>query len=769
MIRNMQMKTAFVALGLLVVGAAGCGEDILEGPLPNPEFNSTGPPPDAKGPAADAGVDQTANEGAAVTLRGGNSADRSGNPLSYEWLQLSGPQVSISGVFSAEASFVALEVTESTELEFELTVTDGSGLSDTDTVTITIININHGNRCDDVDCPSGYSCVAATGDCVQVVDLCGDISCPDGEGCNANTGVCEDEEEEEEEVCGDGVCNTDENADNCPADCEPEEFCGDSVCNTDENADNCPADCEAFERFYELVDQAKPDRASDNPVGEEIQTGDPYMEETVPGQTKVVFTDIEKRHVRGLTNLVMMDNTIGKIYPGSLLWAAAVRDGQLHQLAHMPNRPPITTSFNLLESIDPEPSALIFTHDGTYSSFMSGAAGVFGATATGGTRLVATLKTSSSIDDALLSIGLSAKYWSGKVTAGLEHITNEQRSVAMMSLDQVFYSASVDTPSIGGFVPPSLLQNDARLASVLAQGAASGGEIAYVRKVDYGRRILVSLSSESTSDKLKMALDWSIKYAAGETSGEIDNETKKVWESIEGKLIIIGGSYPAGVTGFFGGDPEAFKQTIQAIMSPDFVNDTDGAVPLSFELAYVDDNAPMQVYETVEFSGKIPTRTFGRVIRPWVYDESDRGPLTSGQHASAIGPHDGEVGHDDCTLVELRKQELTLSPDRRTLYFYVEWYTKEARDDCTPNDTIIRSLRTILVETFPKPVLEIVSPTSIGSLQQSYGDYVQGQYQSFPNHGLLTNIGVQFDGSGGNDQQYQKLKGTLNVELWLEE
>lgn len=41
---------------------------------------------------------------------------------------------------------------------------------------------------------------------------------------------------------------------------------------------------------------------------------------------------------------------------------------------------------------------------------------------------------------------------------------------------------------------------------------------------------------------------------------------------------------------------QSFVRAIQAIMSQAYVNDSRGALPVSFELSYVRDNAPMQVY-----------------------------------------------------------------------------------------------------------------------------------------------------------------------------
>lgn len=89
-------------------------------------------------PYADAGLDQSVFEGDLVTLRGQNSADPEGGPLDSRWLQLEGPQVSLSSVFATQPTFVAPTVDVETVLVFELTVTDEDSLSSTGTVAITV-------------------------------------------------------------------------------------------------------------------------------------------------------------------------------------------------------------------------------------------------------------------------------------------------------------------------------------------------------------------------------------------------------------------------------------------------------------------------------------------------------------------------------------------------------------------------------------------------------------------------------------------------------
>jgi hypothetical protein len=95
-----------------------------------------------KAPTADAGDDQTAQEGSPVMLRGGDSFDPDSDPLTYLWVQTAGPAVSLSNATAAEPMFMApLVGTGGETLVFVLTVSDGTDLS-TDEVLVVLTNVN---------------------------------------------------------------------------------------------------------------------------------------------------------------------------------------------------------------------------------------------------------------------------------------------------------------------------------------------------------------------------------------------------------------------------------------------------------------------------------------------------------------------------------------------------------------------------------------------------------------------------------------------------
>jgi hypothetical protein len=94
-------------------------------------------------PAANAGTDQSVNEGAMVTLNGSGSADPDGFTLTYEWIQTIGTPVALSSRFAVQPTFLAPGVREAGEsLTFQLTVTDSGGLQTRDFCIVNVVWVN---------------------------------------------------------------------------------------------------------------------------------------------------------------------------------------------------------------------------------------------------------------------------------------------------------------------------------------------------------------------------------------------------------------------------------------------------------------------------------------------------------------------------------------------------------------------------------------------------------------------------------------------------
>ncbi len=91
-------------------------------------------------PVVDAGTDTTivARDSNDITVNlTGTASDPNDDPLTYAWIQLSGPSVSITNSDSLSASFIASSPTADTDYVFQLTADDGTE-SMSDEVTISI-------------------------------------------------------------------------------------------------------------------------------------------------------------------------------------------------------------------------------------------------------------------------------------------------------------------------------------------------------------------------------------------------------------------------------------------------------------------------------------------------------------------------------------------------------------------------------------------------------------------------------------------------------
>ena len=93
---------------------------------------------------ANAGPDQTVNEGTMITLDGSHSIDLNNGALSYLWQQIDGPAVTLSDPNSAQPAFAAPQVgSNAVSMRFRLTVTNKYGLKSTDTcfVNVTLADV----------------------------------------------------------------------------------------------------------------------------------------------------------------------------------------------------------------------------------------------------------------------------------------------------------------------------------------------------------------------------------------------------------------------------------------------------------------------------------------------------------------------------------------------------------------------------------------------------------------------------------------------------
>lgn len=127
---------------LLILAACGGGGG--SEPAASPPIIVEPPPPPPPGPnqapIADAGSDQSVDEGTVVFLTG-TSTDTDGSIVVSSWQQVGGAAVDILDASTTNASFVAPSVSTSAVLEFRFRVQDDDGAIGSDTVTVTVSDV----------------------------------------------------------------------------------------------------------------------------------------------------------------------------------------------------------------------------------------------------------------------------------------------------------------------------------------------------------------------------------------------------------------------------------------------------------------------------------------------------------------------------------------------------------------------------------------------------------------------------------------------------
>ena len=111
-------------------------------------------------PHANAGADQTVDEGEWVTLDGDGSYDPNGDELDYSWTQTSGQGVDLQDDDEVQAHFRAPSVNDDASLKFELRVEDQNGRADEDSTTVNVNGINSDSN--DLPCVQTYDTAHGT-------------------------------------------------------------------------------------------------------------------------------------------------------------------------------------------------------------------------------------------------------------------------------------------------------------------------------------------------------------------------------------------------------------------------------------------------------------------------------------------------------------------------------------------------------------------------------------------------------------------------------
>jgi len=224
---------------------------------------------------------------------------------------------------------------------------------------------------------------------------------------------------------------------------------------------------------------------------------------------------------------------------------------------------------------------------------------ILAAGVTGATPAAIDFEVRQVHSDSQVSLALGASVlWPGgaNVTAGFNFDATDKRTKILVNYTQAYYTIDIDAP-----VHPSDFFTDDILVEDLRPFTSPTNPPLYVQSITYGRRVIFTLESSETADKVRAALE--AAYQASFTvDGKLEVGYQKVLEESRIHAFVLGGS-GAEAAGAIAG----YEGLLQYITSGgDYSKDSPGA-PIAYKMAYLD-NATTKFAFTTEYTERICER-----------------------------------------------------------------------------------------------------------------------------------------------------------------
>ncbi len=453
------------------------------------------------------------------------------------------------------------------------------------------------------------------------------------------------------------------------------------------------------------------------------------------------------------------------LFPGSLLWSRSLGGGSPTSLPPIPRRqiPRI-----VLTGISAPPVTL---QDATFGAYQAALRETLAKSNGSAFKLAISRSDASTLEEALLDLKMSASYWGVQLGASLHRGRTANRSFVMIAVDQEFFSTGLDMSAMTSdqLFPRSVFKSEplgSRITSVAESDL--GGEVAYVDRVTYGRRILFTLTSEATQDTLNRALSLSTSMGTTVVGMELGEQERRALQTLEIRGVVIGGRFDAAAFDAVLGSRDNFIPALNTFLSNTgaWTTDTVG-IPTGFTVRYASDNAVVAYFDAVTF---VRATQLAQFCTPGPRDASFDGLVTTGSEHARLMHSDGEMHSDDWTGTRVQYR-LSIAPDGQSVQLWIFWKASELESNQRyRGKTVIGSERTIEVWRIPgcggNPGDVIID--RIEGISLSAGDDPEHMhrgechgYEPHPEIGGLYDIRLRFDGPGGDDTRVQSMQARL--------
>lgn len=182
-------------------------------------------------------------------------------------------------------------------------------------------------------------------------------------------------------------------------------------------------------------------------------------------------------------------------------------------------------------------------------------------------------------------LGIRTEWAGNEIKSQLEVKNSQSQSVTVALFKQIFYTATYNIPD-----NPSALFADTVTLDDLKNRIDNNRPPAYVKSVDYGRIIMVRMTTDSSETEtdlentLKMVTGQGTKFSA-----EMESHYKKISENSSFDVIILGGGAKLSAQVFNGANEiEQIKPLISAGIQ---LSKNNPGYPISYTVNYLKDNS----------------------------------------------------------------------------------------------------------------------------------------------------------------------------------
>jgi thiol-activated cytolysin len=276
------------------------------------------------------------------------------------------------------------------------------------------------------------------------------------------------------------------------------------------------------------------------------------------------------------------------LWPGSIVQGGAAQDGFFTPVGV--DRAELTFSVSL-ENISGSPVG--YLKNPTLSEFREERNRILGQGVTGATPAAIDFEVTEIHSSSQISLALGASVlWPGgaSVTAGFDFHSSAKKTKILVNYTQAYYTIDIDSP-----IEPADFFAEGVSVEDVSEFMDSDNPPVHVQSITYGRRVVFSVETNETADKIKAALE-----AAYEASVDVDIKLSAEYEAALSestiRAFVLGGS-GAEAAGAISG----FQGLLQYITKGgDYSKDSPGAA-IAYKLAYLD-NAVTKFAFTTDYA-----------------------------------------------------------------------------------------------------------------------------------------------------------------------